>query len=315
MTLCLAINLVGVKISGSVQTITTFIIFIAVAILGIASFIKLPHITQTVSVTISQPNVNPLWVFIGVAFVLSWTTYASEIVLDIVPEVKDPLRDTRNSIIFSVLFTLLGSTLVLEALYWHVPLDVIINEPYAPILPLCRSTFGMSATYVFGILLILGLIDNANSCFVAASRLLYEISRQEYLPRFMGRVNRFHVPDGALIFIYVVNLILALALGEQPLYLLAAGQLGYMLFVAVPANFVPYFSRRFYPDVEREYRVSNWLVYIAVVIGFINLTLGIFGITYYGVKGTLGGIAVLLTVIPLYLYRRWEDRRRRHSTA
>lgn len=312
ITLCLLVNLVGIKRSGDFQTYTTFAIFITVVTLGIASFVKLPPIVQTTLPTISQPDANPLWVFIGLAFTLAWTTYASEIVLDLVPEVKDPLRDTRKGIILAVLFTILGSSLILAALYWHVPLDVIINEPYTPLLPLCQSTFGMTVTYVFGVILLAGLIGNTNSCFVATSRVLYEASRQGYLPRFMGKVNRFHSPQGSLLFIFVVNLLLVLAVGEQPLFLLVAGNLGYVL-VMVLANFVPYLSRRLYPDVKREYRVPDWLVYAAVAIGLVNIVLMVFGITYYGAYDTLVGLGVLLTVVPLYIYRKWEDSR--HSTT
>jgi amino acid transporter len=240
--------------------------------------------------------------FAGVLFLLAWSGYAIESVLTIVPEYLDPIRDTKIATLGSSLIYAVMTVSICSAMIRYLPLDVILNDPFTPLLPLSKMALGSAFAYGFGIVLIIGLLLNVNLCFVATSRVLFEASKMGYLPRIFAKTNKNNIPDFSLLFLLMVNAILVVAIGEAPIFLLVAGNIGYFV-VIILANFSPFVMRRSHPNKEREYRVPDYLIHVSVVIGAINILLLVIGAGSYGWANVAVGTALLLTVYPLYFYR------------
>jgi amino acid transporter len=109
----------------------------------------------------------------------------------------------------------------------------------------------------------------------------------------------------------LANAILVVAIVEAPIFLLVAGNIGYFV-VIILGNFSPFVMRQSYPDIEREYRVPDYLIYVSALIGVINILLLVVGAGSYGLANVAVGTALLLTVYPLYFYRtKIEDKKDR----
>jgi amino acid transporter len=226
------------------------------------------------------------------------------------PEYLNPLRDAKMATVGSSLIYAVMTVSICLAMIEYLPLDIILNDPFTPLLPLSKMALGPAFAYGFGIILLIGLLLNVNLCFVATSRVLFEASRMGYLPRIFARTNKNNIPDFSLLFLLLVNAILVVAIGEAPIFLLVAGNIGYFV-VIILGNFAPLVMRQTYPDIKREYRAPDYLIYVSVLIGAINILLLVVGAGSYGWTNVAVGTALLLTVYPLYFYRtKIEDLRR-----
>lgn len=308
MLVCLVVNLRGIEESGKLQSLIT-LVFLGIIITIIATMVNLPVIEYTGMPEVIQPGNNPIVTVAGILFLLAWSAYAIESVIPIVPEYKDPIKDTKYAVLScSAVYAIMTAAICMILLY-YLPLEVTLNDPFTPLLPLAGNALGTTFAYAFGAILIVGLILNTNSCFIATSRVLFEASRMGYLPRVFGRVNKNHAPDASLVFLFFINAALIIGIGENPIFLLVAGNVGYFLTIIL-ANFTPYLMRHDFPDIKREYRVPDWQIYAGVVIGFINIFLLVVGASSYGLKNVLVGAALLFTVFPFYWYRtKVEDAR------
>jgi amino acid transporter len=308
MLVCYLVNLCGIEASGRMQSLVV-LVFLATVIAIVASVVRLPVLELTEVPEMLLPENNPIVTFAGVLFLLAWSGYAMESVLTIVPEYIDPIRDTKYATVGSSLIYAVMTVAICLAMIKYLPLDVILNDPFTPLLPLSEMALGPAFAYGFGIILIVGLLLNVNLCFVATSRVLFEASKMGYLPRIFARTNKNNTPDFSLLFLFLVNAILVIVIGEAPIFLLVAGNIGYFV-VIILANFSPYVLRKDHPNRDREYRVPDYLIYVSVVIGVINVLLLVVGAGSYGLANVVVGTALLLTVYPLYFYRtKIEDKR------
>ncbi|WP_129596774.1 APC family permease [Methanohalophilus profundi] len=314
MLVCLVVNLRGIEASGRMQSLIT-LVFVATIITIIASVVQLPVIPYSGVPDMLLPENNPFVAIAGILFLLAWSGYAIEAVLTIVPEYLDPIGDTKKATIACGMVYAVMTTLICLALILYLPLEVTLNDPFTPLLPLAEMALGSAFAYGFGVILIIGLILNTNLCFVATSRVLYEAANTGYLPRIFGKLNKNKAPAAALVFLFLVNAILVIAVGEAPLFLLVAGNIGYFV-VIILSNFTPYVMRHDFPDITREYRVSDYWIYAGVGVGIINIILLIVGALSYGLTNLAVGCALLLTVYPLYFYRtKVEDKKMQASAT
>jgi amino acid transporter len=120
------------------------------------------------------------------------------------------------------------------------------------------------------------------------SRALYGISRDDMTVKWLGRLNRFHVPGNAMLVDAVFNLTL-LVLFDSTLAILAASNLGYVLaHVAALSGFL--WLRRDRPDATRPIRVNAAFVPIAAVLAVANLVFIGVGFKYFDQTGYASGV-------------------------
>jgi len=150
------------------------------------------------------------------------------------------------------------------------------------------------------------------------SRALYGISKDDMTVKWLGRLNRFHVPGHAMLVDAVFNLTL-LVLFDSTLAILAASNLGYVLaHVAALTGFI--LLRRDRPNALRPIRVSSLFVPIAGLLALVNLVFIGFGFKYFDLTGYASGVVwlgvarelwlgviILLIGVGLFLYRRMVE--------
>jgi amino acid transporter len=105
----------------------------------------------------------------------------------------------------------------------------------------------------------------------------------------------------------VVQVAIMWALGS-PIYILAAGNLGYILcHVCALAAFL--LLRRDQPNASRPLRLGTAWIGIAGVLVVLNLAFIVIGGPSYGMQSLLIGIGILLVALALYLFRIYvQDR-------
>lgn len=311
LTLVFGINLIRVDMIEKIQSLM-FVLFGMTLMVIVGAFVKLSPLSPDFSaVQINAGSGNPLAVFLSSCFLVGWSAAAMEAVLTLIAEYKNPEKDTQKALASSALVMVIMTLGICSAMTWYLPLDVVLNDPYTPLLPLAEAVYGPAFTKVFGVFLILGLVIGTNACFLPASRVLYEASQSGLMPRCFGRLNKHQIPFTAIASIYVVNVIFLVTTGgEQPTFMVVAGGISYFLMVVFAGLAVPV-MRMDFPDLPRPYKAPALLCGLSVLAAFFYLSLLIVGTIPYGLKNILYGVAATLIALPLYGYRvHVEDKRR-----
>jgi amino acid transporter len=152
-----------------------------------------------------------------------------------------------------------------------------------------------------------------NTATMDGSRALYGISRDGMTIRWLGVLNRNHVPGRAMTVDAILNIILISAFAGV-LEILAVSNVGYV-FATCTALSAFVLLRRDRPNWPRPIRLPNYWVPIASVLFLINLTFlivggflysgGFLGIDGYGYgwDKTRAGLFVLLAALLMYIWR------------
>ena len=310
LTLVFCINLVSVEVIEKIQNLM-FILFGLTAMVIIGALVKLPMLSPDFSaVQIHAGNSSPVAVFLSSCFLVGWSAAAMEAVLTLIAEYKEPEKDTKKALGSAAAVMFIMTLGICAAMTWYLPLDVVLNDPYTPLLPLAEAVYGTVFTKVFGVFLILGLIIGTNACFLPASRVLYEASQSGLMPRCFMRLNKNQIPVTAIAAIYAVNLVFLLTSGgEQPTFMVVAGGISYFLMVFFAGLAVPV-MRLDFPDIARPFKTPTFFVILSVVAAFFYLAMLIVGTIPYGMKNILYGVGATLIALPLYWYRvHVEDKR------
>ncbi len=310
LTVVFLINLISIDLIEKIQSLI-FVLFGLTVLVIVGAYIKLPILSPDFSgVQINGPDANPVSIFLSACFLVGWSACALEAVLALIAEYIKPEKDTKKALSSSALVMLVMTLAICASMTWLLPLDVVLNDPYTPLLPLADAVYGAWYTKVFGFFLIVGLVIGANACFLPASRVLFEASKSGLMPKCFGRLGKNQVPVIAIVSIYAVNLLFLLTTGgEQPTFMVVAGGISYFLMVVFAGLAVPV-MRKDFPDFERAYKTPDLICWMSVAASFFFLALLIVGTIPYGAKNILYGIVATLVAIPLYWYRvHIEDKR------
>lgn len=304
------INLISIDIIEKIQSVM-FVLFGLTVLVIVGAFIKLPLLSPDfAAVQMNQAGSNSIAIFLSACFLVGWSAAALEAVLTLIAEYKAPEKDTKKALSSSVTVMVIMTLAICASMTWYLPLDVVLNDPYTPLLPLAEAVYGPLFTKVFGFFLIVGLIIGTNACFLPASRVLFEASKSGLMPKCFGKLNKNQVPFIAIVSIFIVNvLFLSTTGGEQPTFMVVAGGISYFLMVFFAGLAVPV-MRKDFPELNRPYKTPTIICYLSVASSFFYLSMLIVGTMPYGLKNILYGIGLTLIAIPLYWYRvHVEDKR------
>ncbi|MBI2237928.1 MAG: amino acid permease, partial [Actinobacteria bacterium] len=171
---------------------------------------------------------------------------------------------------------------------------------------------------VVTILLLVALALSSLNAIMGCARSLYQMSLDGQCPRVLGHVNRHNVPDVSMGLNTVLNIVL-IAFGA-PATIYVFSNVGYV------GSFVPvlpgyYYLRKWKPDLERPYRLPEFMKYIAFAMAVLYFIVWAFGIPACAIKGCVAGglpawilgVVVVLLYFPLFWWRQAEDKR--HGTT
>ncbi|MDY0388240.1 MAG: APC family permease [Methanolobus sp.] len=241
--------------------------------------------------------------FISAVFILAWTSYSTEIVLTVTAEYKDPVLDSKKALIASIGAFFIGTIFVAATFLKMLPIDVILNDPYTPLLPLSEHLMGRAGELGITFAMVIGLFLGMNACFIAASRVLYQMGRDGTTIKQFGALNKYGSPSGAIFGLLLLNLLMITLFGEQPIAIIRAGDVGYFGTVIL-ANISFVLLRRNKPDAERLYRAPEYFVYVMALLAVINFIIVSVGSLEWGLLRTAIGVSLLFSYVPLYYYRK-----------
>jgi amino acid transporter len=247
-------------------------------------------------------------------YLMGWSSYGVESAAAFAPEYKDSERDTALALRRSAAFSLVVYILLPLGVGSVLSADKVAAGAldYSFYVVAINKMIGVGANFILP-LLIAAFILAMNTATMDGSRALYGISKSGMTIRWLGHLNRYHVPARAMTVDLVVNIVVVLTLNNT-IAILAASNLGYVL-CHVFALTAVLLMRRDLPTWPRPMALSSAWLRVAGVLAAANLAFVLIGAPsfsltgYGGYKELLIGLLTLGAACVLYAYRRVvEDR-------
>ena len=248
-------------------------------------------------------------------YFMCWSAYGIEVVATFTPEFHDTERDSAKALRASALFC--GVVYILLPLGLGGTLGTAAVAKDGTFIAFYKNAFdaivGNSLAHVMIACIVGGLVLSMNTATMDGSRALYGISRDGMTTRWLGVLNKSHVPARAMTVDAILNIFLITAFAGV-LEILAVSNVGYV-FATCTALSAFVLLRRDRPNWPRPVRLPNYWVPIASVLFLINLVFliaggfiwsgGFLGIDGYGYgwDKTRTGLFVLLAALLLYIWR------------
>jgi len=240
----------------------------------------------------------------------TWNVIAMEAAACYLAECKNPSRDAP------IAMSLEGGYGVF--LYTVLPLSflavlgqkAISGDPLALFSTFAGKVANIPAiNELVTIMLLVALALSSLNAIMGCARSLYQMSLDGQCPRILGHVNRHNVPDVSMGLNTVLNIVLILFGAPAVIYVFSnVGYVGSF----VPVMFGYYYLRKWKPDLERPFRLPEWMKYIAFFMGVLYFVVWAFGIPSCAIKGCVAGglpawilgLVVVAVYFPLYWWRR-----------
>lgn len=241
-------------------------------------------------------------------YLVGWTAYGTEMCAAFAPEYRTP-RDARRALTSSGAYTFMMFALV--------PIGVggLVSPQQAADAPDAVFTSAFAAALPAGlagdaalIITIGALLMGVNASMADGSRALFGAAVDGLVPRQLEATNRFGVPGRAVIVAVAMNILLVLLVSD-PIGILVAANLGYLLAILLAVSgFL--LLRRDLPDAHRELHLGSWAVPVAWVLTVYGAAVLIIGASSSELSGYGGpweltiGIGTLLLSLVLFVIRR-----------
>lgn len=204
MALCLifiVINLLGAKSAGRIQVILVTCILAALLVYIIRG---LPNVNVHHFEPFSPKGPTAILATAGFVFV----SYGGLLkVASIAEEVKDPGRVLPLAMILSLLVVIIVYMMVIFVTIGVVGADRL-NTTLTPITDGAAAFMGSWGAIVLSIAAILAFSSATNAGIMGASRYPLALSRDDLLPKFLGKVNaRFKTPHNAILLTGIIMII------------------------------------------------------------------------------------------------------------
>jgi amino acid transporter len=244
-------------------------------------------------------------------YIMCWSSYGMECCATFAPEYHDTARDTPKALRAAAVFgVLVYSLLPLGAVGTFGDQNLDVTNIYTFMAPTMQDLLGGGGGIAV-ILLCAGIVLAMNTATADGSRALYGISQDAMTIKWLGKLNRRHVPANAMTMDALLNIGLLFTFAYDAtgaLRILLFSNLGYV-FCHVAAMSGVLLLRKDRPDWPRPLRLgSGWLVVAGALAAFDALLLVVGALSpdiAYG-QGwgpTFVGLAVLGISLVLYIYR------------
>ncbi len=242
------INLLGIKESATFSLVVTLL---AVGELLIYMGIIAPSFSMQTYLTDPMPFG---WegVIEALPFAI-WFYLAIEGVAMVAEEVEDPKRMIKRGYIYGILtlvFLALGVMILTGGVAdWRLLSTIDYPLPAALGIVLGRDN---ALTQIFASLGLFGLIASFHGIIIGYSRQIYALARENYLPAFLGKVNRrFQTPHWALITGAVIGMAAVLMGSTDQVIILSALGAVVMYIISMASLFA---LRKNEPELERPFK-------------------------------------------------------------
>jgi amino acid transporter len=244
---------------------------------------------------------------------MCWSSYGMECCATFAPEYHDTARDTGKALRVAAIFgVIVYGLLPLGAVGTFGDKNVTTSNYLGNFYATTFHDILGTGTGLAIILLCAGIVLAMNTATADGSRALYGISQDGMTIRWLGKLNRFHVPANAMTVDALLNIFLLFMYASDPigaLKILVFSNLGYVLcHVFATSGFM--LLRRDRPNWPRPIKVAPAWVAACMVLFLFDLTLLIFGAANVGLaygastRSTLiPSLLILVVALGLYVYR------------
>ncbi|KZK84742.1 putative amino acid permease YhdG [Pseudovibrio sp. Ad13] len=272
----IGVHLVGVgEALRFMLVVTVFaVLAIVVTLLALGPHFSLSNLAASFYSASTEPNLfsfNAVSVWAAFPFAM-WLFLAVEGVPLAAEEAKDPAVDLPRGIIGAMLFLLVSAVLIVVFIPGAAS-SREVGDYGAPLVDALKHVFGEESVLadVVNLVGLAGLIASFFSIIFGYSRLVFAMSREGYLPRFMSAISSRKVPHWALIIPGVIGFLCSIS-GEGELMINIA-VIGATLSYALQS--VSYILlKRDYAGLHRPYRAPGGkkTAYVTLVLSLLALT-------------------------------------------
>ncbi|WP_195938631.1 APC family permease [Romboutsia sp. 1001713B170131_170501_G6] len=296
-----ALNTLGSKAGGAIQTIATICKLIPLALIMVFGFIKgsgtNPIITPLVGDGISPAGVIGQ-LLIAVLFAYDgWINVGA-----LAGEMKNPGKDLPRAIVGG-LAVVMGVYVIINLAYlWVLPASELANYS-APAAAVAEAMFGPMGGKLITIGILISVFGTLNGYLLTGPRVMYTLAEQKTLPGYktLTKLNKSQAPANSIIAMATLSAIYALS-----------GQFNLLTDLSIFAIWIFYVLtfigviklRKDQPDLVRPYRVPLYPFIPAIAI-LSGLFVVINQLCFAGLQTTmisLGGIIITLIGLPIYNY-------------
>lgn len=294
-----ALNTLGSKTSGSIQTISTICKLIPLILIIVFGFIKgtgdNPIVTPIVGEGLKAGNI------IGQLLVAILFAYDGWInVGAIAGEMKNPGKDLPKAIIGGLSLVMAVYITINLAYLWVLPASELAKHS-SPASAVAEVLFGPIGGKVITIGVLISVFGCINGYLLTGPRIIYTLGQQKSLPEFCGKLNKHDVPANATMIMAIISALYALS-GQfnllSDLSMFAVWSFYVLTFIGVIK------LRKTHPNLHRPYKVPLYpIIPIIAILGGLFVVFD--QLLFAGIERTimsLGGVIVTLIGLPIYNY-------------
>ena len=179
-------------------------------------------------------------------------------------------------------------------------LAVVLGPTFAPLL-------GGAAKAAAIWFMIFNMLHGTIAALAGASRTLAQLSEDGLLPEFLAKRSRTDAPWAATLL--TAGMAIAFLLIGDPLWLIAAANLTYLISIALPSVAV-WLLRQNEPQMARPYRAPRGTILLGLLAACVWGMTAILGFQQFGLPTVLIGIVFAYSGSALYAWRKFADRRK-----
>lgn len=305
------INALGIKPVKILGYLTGGLLIVPVVMFSVVPFFLTDFHAGNLTWGLSGPGMSfgtgvqlaLVWLYLN-----AWSAYGIEVCATFAPEYHDTKTDTNKAMVRSGMFALAVYALLPLATGGSFSQADIGANPLGFYVTLLNREVGSFLGNVVIVLMIGSFILGMNAASAGGARTLYGMSQKGMTVKWLGHINKNHVPNRGMYVDVALNVLAVLFL-PTTIAVLAASNLGYVVCHVFALSGV-LLLRRDRPSWPRPLRLSTPWLYVAGLLAVFNALLIVVGATSFKITGYGGlpelwvGIGLLLLGCALYAYRR-----------
>lgn len=304
-------NLFGAQPAAWVNKIFGALLLIPLLIFVVAPLVSGQWDSSNLTWGLGQPGADNwggwrdaiVWLYL-----VGWTAYGTEMCAAFTPEYR-ARKDARRALSSSGAYTFMMFALVPIGIGGVISRDAAAADPSAVFVNGFAAILPAGFAGDIALVITIGaLLMGVNASMADGSRALYGAAVEKLVPRQLESLNHHQVPARAIGLAVVMNILLILFV-SNPISILAAANIGYLLAILLAVSgFL--LLRRDQPNTPRPFRLGSWAVILAAVLSVYGAAVLVVGalsseLTGYGGPLELAiGLGILLLSLVLFFIRR-----------
>ncbi len=295
IVLCWIFNIRGMRPAVGLSYVVGALMIIPILVIAIGGFVTGDFQNHEINSNFIAANVefygdsptffNQFVMVMVWMYILGWSTYGPEAGATFAPEYKDTANDTRKALASVGALNVFLSILLPIVVLGTIGYDALFADTTGVVwlTDVVNSIAGEGFGKFLVVCLCAGLLLSMNTATMDGSRALYALSEEKMTIKQLGTLNRHNVPGRAMTVDMLLNIFLLLMF-QNIYFILAAGNLGYMLSHVIALSGV-LLLRRDRPNWPRPIKLGKvwmWLAGLFCALNAIFIIFGVYGLKYTG---------------------------------